>query len=177
MINPGLNDVVKDFHSSDLSTLPSSACWHLLSVLSPHAPVWLPQLQAACPQPIMTKAWWKKGMGFSSFMGEKSLFLNLYCSSTLPLRSPPLGLGPSLCTGCKGSWERECVAVRTGSPSKEELKNDHQVASKQGLPINLDVPGPLCVWQRAGPQGICGMNIVGCRRIPSSLWTWIDFFS
>jgi len=61
---------------------------------------------------------------------------------------------------CKGSWEIEYVAVGTGSPGKEELKNEHSLGSQQGLLINLDVPGPRCAWQRVGPQHIYGINTV-----------------
>lgn len=38
LINSDLNDVIKDLSFFDPSTLPSSAFWHLLSVLCPHVP-------------------------------------------------------------------------------------------------------------------------------------------
>lgn len=133
-----------------LSTLPSAACWCLLSVLSPHVPK-VASSRLAHPHTIITKGWWGKGMAFLLLWGEKSLFFDLHCSSKLPLRSPWLGLGQCPYPNCKGSWVFR---------QRRRAKKEHSLGSQQGLLINLDVPGPLCAWQRAGPQRICGMNTV-----------------
>ena len=112
--------------SFDLCTLPSSACWHLLSGLSPHVPAIVSSTASgSSSSPTHYLSLMEERGGLFFFYGVRSVLSST--SSTLPWG--PLGGGLSLWAGCKGSWKSEYVAMRTGSLSKEELKKNHQLAS------------------------------------------------
>lgn len=158
--------------SFDPCTLPSSACWHLLSGLSPHVPTTVSSTASdSSSSPTHYLSLMEERGGLFFFHGVKRVLSST--SSTLPLGSP--------CWGTKsvgwlqGKLEKWVHGHENWVSQQRRAREQPSISQQHWLPWDSVFPG-LCIKQ-AGPQGICRMNLVELEWIQSSLWTFPDFCS
>ena len=161
--------------SFDLCTLPSSACWHLLSGLSPHVPAIVSSTASgSSSSPTHYLSLMEERGGLFFFYGVRSVLSST--SSTLPLESR--WWGTKSVGWLQGKLEKWVCGHENWVSQQRRAKEKPSISQQHWLPMTLSVPS-LCVpsIKQAGPQGTCRMNLVEWEWIQSSLWTFPDFFS